>query len=200
MSESENFWNMKKEENKRISPWTTLSSETTYQNPWIKVVENQVLNPAGNPGIYGVVHFHNKAVGVAPYEDGYIWLVGQYRYPLNQYSWEIPEGGGTPKESALEAAKRELLEETGLTANQYEPLLELHTSNAVCDEWGIVYLATGLTEGISNPEETEELIVEKVKLEEAYARVESREITDSLTVAAIYKLMILKMQGKLDRK
>lgn len=179
------------------SPWKTISSEITYQNPWIKVVENQVLNPAGNPGIYGVVHFHNTAVGVAPYEDGCIWLVGQYRYPLDQYSWEIPEGGGTPDESPLDAGKRELKEETGLTAQHYEPLLEMHTSNAVCDEWAIIYLATGLTAGVATPEETEELQVKKVSLEEAYARVESREITDSLTVAAIYKLMILKLQGKL---
>lgn len=183
--------------NEKTSPWKTLSSAITYQNPWIKVVENQVINPSGNPGIYGVVHFHNKAVGVVPYEDGHIWLVGQYRYPLDEYSWEIPEGGGTPDETALEAAERELKEETGLTATHYKPLLEMHTSNAVCDEWGIVYLATGLTAGEASPEETEELQLQKVSIEAAYARVESREIKDSLSVAAIYKLMLLKLQGKL---
>ncbi len=179
------------------SPWKTLSSEIKYQNPWIKVVENQVLNPNGNPGIYGVVHFVNTAIGIAPYEDGHIWLVGQFRYPLGQYSWEIPEGGGTPNESHLEAARRELKEETGLSAQKYEPLLQMHTSNAVCDEWGIVYLATGLTEGEADPEDTEELRVKKMPLEAAFAEVEAGRITDSLTVAAIYKMMILKLQGKL---
>jgi 8-oxo-dGTP pyrophosphatase MutT (NUDIX family) len=179
------------------NPWTTLSSRKVYENPWIKVVENQVLNPAGNAGIYGVVHFQNQAIGVAPYEDGHLWMVGQYRYPLERYSWEIPEGGGSPEETPLEAARRELLEETGLSAAHYEPLLELHTSNSVCDEWGIVYLARGLQQGEARPEETEDLKVRRMPLEEVFERVEKREITDSLTVAAIYKLMYLKAVGKL---
>ena len=182
------------------SPWTTLSSQEIYNNPWIKVVENQVLNPNDNPGIYGVVHFKNNAVGVVPYEKGYIWMVGQYRYPLAQYSWELPEGGGIPDEDPLEAAQRELKEETGLTADHYEPLLEMHTSNSVCDEWAIVYLATGLHQGKAQPEDTEELVVKKMSLAEAYEEVEARRITDSLTVAAIYKMMILELQGKLAGK
>lgn len=180
------------------NPWSTLSSKTIYDNPWIKVEENQVINPSGNPGIYGVVHFKASAVGVVPYEDGKIWMVGQYRYPLNRYSWEIPEGGGSPDESPLDAAKRELLEETGLTAAHYEPLYEMHLSNSVSDEWGIVYLATGLSEGIAMPEDTEELHVKKMPLEAVYAEVEAGRITDSLTVAAIYKLMLMKAQGIID--
>ena len=179
------------------NPWTTLSSREIYENPWIRVVENEVINPSGNPGIYGVVHFKNLAVGVAPYEDGCLWMVGQYRYTLERYSWEIPEGGGKKGLAPLDSAKRELLEETGLTAGHYEPLLELHLSNSVSDEWGIVYLARDLTPGAPQPEDTEKLLVRKMPLEEVFAEVEAGNITDSMTVAAVYKLMYLKLKGKL---
>jgi len=180
------------------NPWTKLSSKITYDNPWIRVQEDQVLNPAGNPGIYGTVHFKNQAVGVVPYEKGYIWMVGQYRYPLDIYSWEIPEGGGLWDEDPLETAKRELQEETGLLAANYEPLFEMHISNSVSDEWGIVYLATDLTPGKANPEEEEELQIKKMKLEEVFQEVEAGKITDSLTVTAVFKLMLLKSQGQLN--
>ena len=180
------------------NPWKTLSQETKYDNNWIKVTEFQVLNPAGKEGIYGVVHFKNQAVGVVPYENGEIWMVGQYRYPLEAYSWEIPEGGSPIGEDPLATAKRELKEETGLVAGSYEPILEMNLSNSVSDEWGIVYLATGLEQEEAEPEETEELHIKKMKLEEVYEMVESREIKDSLTVAAIYKLMLMKSTGLLN--
>ena len=179
------------------NPWKKLSSKIIYDNPWIKVREDQVLNPSGKPGIYGTIHFKNQAVGVVPYEDGFVWMVGQYRYPLDSYSWEIPEGGGLWDENPLDTAKRELQEETGLQADRYEKLLEMHISNSVTDEWGIVYLAQGLTEGEAHPEEDEDIRVEKMSLEKVYEEVEAGKITDSLTVAAIYKLMLLKAQGKL---
>ncbi len=179
------------------NPWTTLEKRIVYDNPWIRVEEHQVLNPSGNPGIYGAVHFKNVAVGVFPYEDGHVWMVGQYRYVLDQYSWEIPEGGGPAGEDPLETARRELLEETGLVAAHYEKLLELHLSNSVSDEWGIVYLARGFTQHAARPEETEQLHVRKIPLEELAAEVEAGRITDSLTVAAVYKVMWLQAQGKL---
>ncbi|MEZ4829869.1 MAG: NUDIX hydrolase [Bacteroidia bacterium] len=179
------------------NPWTILASNKIYENPWISLTEHQVLTPAGNPGIYGTVHFKNQAVGVVPYEDGYIWMVGQYRFPLKKFYWEIPEGGGPFDENPVETARRELQEETGLTASAIEPLFQMHLSNSVSDEWGIVFLATGLKEGEAAPEETEELTVQKMSLEEVYEEIEAGRITDSLTVAAIYKLMIMKLQGKL---
>ena len=179
------------------NPWTTLNSNEKYNNPWIRVTEHKVLNPAGNPGIYGTVHFKNDAIGVVPYQDGYIWMVGQYRFVLEAYSWEIPEGGSPRGESPEETAIRELKEETGLVAQHLTPILEMHLSNSVSDEWGIVYLATGLTQQEAEPEDTEELKVQKIKLEEVYAAVERREITDSLTVGAIYKLMLMKQMGEL---
>jgi len=181
------------------NPWQTLSEQNIYKNPWIEVTEYQVINPSGNEGIYGVVSYKNQAVGVVPYEAGYIWMVGQYRYPLKKYSWEIPEGGGPAGESPLVTAQRELQEETGFTAAHYVPLLEMHLSNSVSDEWGIVYLATELTRGEAMPEETEELDVKKMVLEEVYELVEQRIITDSLTVAAVYKLMLMKQLGQLPR-
>jgi ADP-ribose pyrophosphatase len=182
--------------NEKKNPWTILASQEIYNNPWIQVTEHQVLNPAGGQGIYGVVHFHNLAIGVVPYENGRIWMVGQYRFPLEAYSWEIPEGGGKLDIDPLDSAKRELKEETGLEAAHYEVLLEMDLSNSVSDERAIVYLATGLTQGESSPEETEELHVRSMSLEEAYAMVERREIRDSLTVAAIYKLRILVLEGR----
>lgn len=180
-----------------INPWIINASEVKYDNPWIRVTEHDVTNPSGEPGIYGVVHFKNLAVGVVPYEDGKIWLVGQYRVPLDAYSWEIPEGGGPQGEDSLDAAKRELLEETGLTANEFRPILEMDLSNSVSDEKAIVYLATGLSKGDAMPDSTEELQIKQMSLEDAYAAVERREIRDSLTVGAIYKMMILKYQGDL---
>lgn len=179
------------------NPWTILSSQLQYDNPWIRVTEHQVLNPAGGKGIYGVVHFKNLALGVVAYEDGWIWMVGQYRFPLETYSWELPEGGGPLGIDALDSAKRELQEETGLKAAHYRPILEMDLSNSVSDERAIVYLATGLSQGEAAPEETEELKVRKMRLEEVYEMVERREIRDSLTVAAVYKMMLMKARGEL---
>lgn len=183
--------------NENKNPWTILSSKEIYNNPWIQLTEHQVLNPGGGPGIYGVVHFHNLAIGVVPYADGKIWMVGQYRFPLEAYSWEIPEGGGKLGIDPLDSAKRELQEETGLEAAHYKVLLEMDLSNSVSDERAIVYLATGLQQGEASPEETEELHVRQMTLAEAYALVEARVIRDSLTVAAIYKLRILELEGRL---
>ena len=181
----------------QANPWTVLSSQIVYNNPWIEVTEHQVLNAAGNPGIYGVVHFHNLAVGVVPYSDGKIWMVGQYRFPLKAYSWEIPEGGGKMDVDPLESAKRELMEETGLTAAKYERLLEMDLSNSVSDERGIVYLATGLSQGVAAPEEDEVLHLRQMSLEEAFAMADRGEIRDSLTVAALFRLRVMELEGKL---
>lgn len=177
--------------NEHENPWRTLHSTPVYDNPWITVTHRDVLNPAGNPGIYGVVHFKNTAIGIVPIDDeGNTWLVGQYRYTLNAYSWEIPEGGGPAGESILEAAQRELLEETGLVAAEWTMLLEMHTSNSVTDEYGVAYVARGLTQGEAQPEETEQLALRKLPLEEAVAMVLRGEITDSLSMLALMKVWI----------
>ena len=173
----------------RENPWTTLDSRPTYENPWISVREDRVIRPDGEPGIYGVVHFKNRAVGVLPVEEnGDVWLVGQYRYPHEWYSWEIPEGGAAEGESLDEAARRELREETGLIAGRLEPLgAEVHLSNSATDESGWVFRASGLCRGPSEPEGTERLEVRRVPWAEAMGMLDRGEITDSLSVVALLR-------------
>lgn len=174
--------------------WETVRSETAYENPWIQVQHRDVITPAGRPGIYGVVKFKNKAIGVVPLDDeGFIYLVGQHRYPLGEYSWEVPEGGGPLTEDPLATAKRELKEETGLAAERWQRLGRIHTSNSVTDEEGFIYLAQGLTHGDAEPEETEELSVRKVPLAEAVAMVMRSDITDSISMCGI--LMAARIMG-----
>lgn len=174
------------------NPWKTLKSELKYNNNWISVTEHQVENAAGNPGIYGTVHFKNLAIGIIPIDEhNNTWLVGQYRYPLKQYSWEICEGGGKLTIPPLDAAKRELLEETGITAKIWQPLLEMHLSNSVSDEKGIVYIAKDLSFSRPQPDEDEVLTLKKIPFQEAYNMVMNGEITDSLSVAGILKAKIL---------
>ena len=174
------------------NPWTFLSTELKYNNPWIRVDEHQVLNPAGNRGIYGVVSFKNIAVGIVPIdEEGYTWLVGQYRYPLGAYSWEIIEGGGGLDADTLPAAKRELKEETGLEAREWKELLRLNTSNSVTDERAVVYVARGLSQGTWSPEETELLSLKRLPLTEAIAMAMRGEIQDSISLAALLKLGLI---------
>jgi len=155
-----------------------------------------VLNPNGGKGIYGKVHFKNLAIGVLPLdEEGYTYLVGQYRFTLEAYSWEIPEGGGDPGEEPVEAAQRELLEETGLVASEWTHILDMHLSNSVSDERSYVFLARKLEQREAKPEETEQLIVRRVHFEEAYQMVGRGEITDSMAVAGILKVKLMLLQG-----
>jgi ADP-ribose pyrophosphatase len=173
------------------NPWTTLNSKTTFENSWFKVVDHKVLNPKNIPAHYGVVEFKNTALGILAVDDkNQIYLVGQWRFPLGFYSWEIPEGGGRKGFDPLDEAKRELQEETGLTAKAWKELQTLHLSNSTTDEKAIIYLATDLSLGEAAPEETEVLNVKKVSLQEAYRMIEKSEITDAITVAAIQKLII----------
>ena len=170
------------------NPWQTLSTEDIYQNPWIRVRQDEVINPKGGAGIYGVVSMKNKAIGIVPLdEDGNTWLVGQYRYTLKEYCWEIPMGGGPVELDVLESAQRELREETGLTAARWTRIARLHTSNSVTDEEGFVFLAEDLTQGEWEPEESEDLRVWKLPLTQAVALVMRDEITDAISVAGLLK-------------
>lgn len=180
------------------SPWQILSTAVQYDNNWIRLTEHQVINPNGGKGIYGVVHFKNIAIGVVALdEDNNIYLVGQYRFPLEAFSWEIPEGGGPHHEDPLLSAQRELLEETGLVAARWEPIVQMHLSNSVSDESGIVYLARGLEQRTAEPEETEQLFVKKIPFEQAYQMVKDHQVTDSLSVAAIQKIKLMMLEGEL---
>jgi 8-oxo-dGTP pyrophosphatase MutT (NUDIX family) len=175
---------MKEHENS----WKQISSKEIYQNPWIEVYEDQVINPRGGKGIYGKVLFKNKAIGIIPIDShGNTWLVGQYRYTLNEYSWEIPMGGGDRNHDPLDSARRELKEETGLIASTWTKIMRIHTSNSVTDEEGFIYLAQDLEEGETEFDETEVLEIRKLPFAEALKMVMEGNITDAISVAGILK-------------
>jgi 8-oxo-dGTP pyrophosphatase MutT (NUDIX family) len=177
------------------NPWRTLDSRRVYENPWISVREDDVIRPDGEPGIYGVVHYKNTAVGVLPMEYDHVYLVGQYRYPLERYSWEIPEGGCPEDEEPLRAAKRELREETGLEAKSWRRLGEAFLSNSVADEYAVWFLATDLVPGEQQPEGTEVIGVRRVPLGEAVAMATDGRITDALSVLALTTYALDRLGG-----
>lgn len=179
-------------ENAYQNPWKTLSKKVIYDNPWIHVEEHQVINAAGNPGIYGVVEFKNYAIGILPIDaEGNTWLIGQHRYPFDAFTWEIPEGGGKKNQDPLENAKRELAEEAGLIAEKWTLIQEIQVSNSVTNEIGFIYLAEQLSPTPPAPDEDEALIIRKLPITEAYRMLETGEIQDSLTVIALLKAQAL---------
>lgn len=180
------------------NPWKTLRSELIYESAWISINKHDVLNPAGNPALYSTVNFKNIAIGILPLDENLnTYIVGQFRYPINKYSWEIPEGGGHLGIEPLESAARELSEETGISAKKWTKIQEMHLSNSVTDELAILYIAQDLSFGESHPEETEELQVKKIHFNDLYDLVCDGVITDSLTVSAVLKTKLLLIEGKL---
>lgn len=178
-----------------INPWKIINEKDVYDNPWIHLTEYDVINPSGGKGIYGKVHFKNRAIGIVALDDDLnTYLVGQFRFTINEYSWEIPEGGGPLNEEPLAAAQRELLEETGLKAKHWKQIMEIHLSNSVTDELAIIFVATDLSQHAAMPEETEQLAIKKLPFEEVYTMILNGKIKDALTVAAILqtKAMLLE--------
>jgi 8-oxo-dGTP pyrophosphatase MutT (NUDIX family) len=179
------------------NPWQIMNEQEVYDNNWITVTHYNVINPSGGVGIYGKVHMKNRAIGIIPLdEEMNTYLVGQYRFALNEYSWEIPEGGGPLSDDPLSAAKRELSEETGLEAAQWTKILEMTLSNSVTDERCIIYIARGLTQYAATPEDTEDLVVKKISFEEIYSMVQNGKINDAVTVAAVLKIKLMMLEGK----
>jgi 8-oxo-dGTP pyrophosphatase MutT (NUDIX family) len=174
------------------NPWRTLSSREVYENSWIRLREDAVVRPDGERGIYGVVHFRNVAIGILAVEADSIYLVGQYRYTLERYSWEIPEGGCAEDEDWLSAAQRELAEETGLRADKWEQMGQAHLSNSVTDELAVWFLATGLTQGEHQPEGTEQLKVRRIPFAQALRMALTGEITDALSLLAIMQYQLIR--------
>lgn len=168
------------------NPWRLRGSRVVYQNPWLSVREDHVLRPDGAPGIYGIVQFQNHALGIVPVTDTLeTVLVGQWRYPLGLYSWEIPEGGGALNQPPLENARRELAEETGIRAETWTDLGIVHLSNSVTDEVGTVFLAQNLHFGPAHPEGDEVLAVRRLPLAEAWQMALDGRITDGLSIIGL---------------
>ncbi len=175
----------------RAGGWQRLSSELVYENPWIQVFHQEVKLPSGDDGIYGLVHFRGRAVGVVPLdEEQNTWLVRQSRYTVDRFTWEIPEGGAGENEDPRVCAIRELEEEVGLKAAHMEELMRVHTSNSVTDEEGIVYVATGLSAGTQTLDASEDIETRKLPLREAVSMALRGEITDAISVAALLRLAI----------
>ncbi len=171
--------------------WQTKSSRVAYENPWIKICHEEVVTPKGTDGIYGVVHFKNTAIGIVPIDsEGNTWLVKQSRYTLNQYTWEIPEGGCPHGEEPLNAAKRELEEEVGLQARDWQQLMTMHLSNSVTDEFCVVFVARDLFAGQQQLEASEDIEYQKLPLREAIEMVKRGEITDGISVAALLRVAL----------
>lgn len=182
------------------NPWSVTGQKAIYSNPWISLTEFEVVNPGGGKGIYGKVHFKNAAIGVIALDnDMNTYLVGQFRFVLDAYSWEIPEGGCPEgQETYLEAAQRELLEEAGLTADSWRELLRFHLSNSVSDEYGVLFLARGLKQGVAAPEETElDLRSKKIPFTEAVAMVNDGRITDAISIMAIQKVQLMLLSKEI---
>jgi ADP-ribose pyrophosphatase len=182
------------------NPWKVVSRAAVYENEWIRVDHHEVLGPAGGPGVYGTVHFKYHATGVVPIDEkGNVILVGQYRFPLGAYSWEIPEGGGLMEISPLESARRELREECGLVAKCWTEILAMDLSNSVTDERSVVFLAWDLSETPAQPDETEQLQMARLPFWEAVDRVKRGEIRDSMSAAALLRVALMALQGELPR-
>jgi 8-oxo-dGTP pyrophosphatase MutT (NUDIX family) len=184
----------------RRGPWLVHADREIYRNPWIRITEHDVTHPTGAAGIYGVVHLQNLAVGCVPIlDDGSVILVGQHRFPLDVYSWELPEGGGA-FDDPQGSAERELKEETGYSAASWLPLVEMDLSNAVTDERAVGFLAWDLTEGVAEPDEAEELALRRVPFAEAFEMAMTGEIRDSFSQTMLMKTDILGRRGALPDK
>jgi len=183
---------------KQRGPWRTVKEELRYETPWIAVNHHDIIDPSGRNGIYGVVHFKNLAIGIVPLdEEGNTWIVGQHRYPVDSYSWEIPEGGGRRDIPPLDSAKRELREETGIEAQRWTEILRMDLSNSASDEHAIIYLAQDLSFHAPQPDHDEELAQRKLPFAELYGMVMRGEVLDSLTVAAVMKVRLQMSEGLL---
>ncbi|MEP3654228.1 MAG: NUDIX hydrolase [Litorimonas sp.] len=178
--------------------WQLDAPIAKYENAWMRVDDIPAIDPNGKDATYGVVHFKNLAVGVVPYQDRHIWLVGQSRVAFQSYSWEIPAGGDPEGKNPKGTAHRELKEETGFTAGQMEEILKMELSNSITDEFCLIYLATDLTPGETELESSEDISIMKISLDSALAAVDAGEIRDSLSVAAILKLDRMRALGQLD--
>jgi 8-oxo-dGTP pyrophosphatase MutT (NUDIX family) len=182
-------------------PWTRHTRRVAYENPWIVVWHDELTRPDGSPGIYGVVHFRNAASGVVVLDDSdQLLLVGQHRYTLDAYSWEIPEGGVAPNEDPLDGIQRELREETGMNAREWRQIGTYALSNSITDELGLLWLATGLSQGAATPDPTEDLAVRWVPFDEALAMTLDGRITDAVSIMGIQRVALTRLEAVIEHR
>jgi len=178
------------------NPWRTKSSRVVYENAWIRVREDQVIRPDGGPGLYGVIEIRPSVGVVALNDQDQIVLVGQWRYSVNRYSWEIPRGGSHPGEqNMLDVAKRELAEEAGVVADEWRVLGPVDVCNGVADDVQTLFLATGLSSTEMSLDPEEDITVEWKPFEEAVRMAMDGRITEVCSVAAILRVARLKSNG-----
>lgn len=184
------------EKKSKRAGWTVTSRETVFENPWMTVNAYEGTRPDGKPGTYGVMSPKGYAILILPlFEDGTTMLVGQPRFALDNYSWEIPEGGSPKTDKPLAGAKRELKEETGLTAAHWQEILRAEISNSLTDEEAFGFIATGLTEDEPEPDGTEIIETRRIHFLEALEMVISGEIRDLSSVAMILKAHYMAQNG-----
>jgi 8-oxo-dGTP pyrophosphatase MutT (NUDIX family) len=187
------------ERNAKRARWQPRNARVIHSSPWIEVELSEPIAPTGRVAQYGMVRFRNRAMGMIPlHEDGTVTLVGQMRYTFDAWSWEIPEGGVPHDEDAMAGARRELREETGFEAASLVEILRLDLSNSVSDEVGIIYLATGLTQGETQWDDTENLEIARVPFKDVLEAVIKGQIRDSLTVAAVLRVYHMAVTGALE--
>jgi ADP-ribose pyrophosphatase len=178
------------------NPWRRVSRRVAYDNPWVSIHHDDVIRPDGKPGIYGVVHFKHLAIGVVPMDaQDRVLLVGQWRYTMDHYSWEIPEGGGDFGEDPEAAARRELVEETGYRDGTWREICRAELSNSVSDEITILFVATDLVEGTATPEGTEQLQMRWVPFDECMGMIARGEIADAMSILALQTLALERARG-----
>jgi 8-oxo-dGTP pyrophosphatase MutT (NUDIX family) len=181
-------------------PWKPGAERVAFESGWITVTEQVATAPTGKLSPYGLVKFKNLAVAVLPiHEDGTIVLVGQHRFPLGDYTWELPEGGSPLGEDPLDGARRELAEETGLAAAEWREVMRTQLSNSVTDERMIGYLALGLSPAASAHEadETESIALARVPFREALDAAMAGYLPDMLTVAMLLRGYHMAQEGSL---
>lgn len=178
--------------------WTTVSSRTVYENPWMRVTEDHVITPRGAKGVYGVTRFPAPGCSILALDaEGHTWIVGQHRHAVNRYTWEIPAGSIGSDPDPLTGAQREFSEETGFTAAKWHPFLHLSPINAATNLESFGFVAWDLSPGTPHPDDGEELTLRRVPFTGVLEMVLGGEITSAVSVATVLQAHTLALRGRM---